>query len=131
MLYNDDVNTTNSIIKTGVDAWYKKYMLDYDDYIEDTIYCNNRSQSNASAIGWNPNGGDIITTINFRESNLSKDLSCQNSTDKFSTLNPKAKLTYKIGLMSSLEMNMLNKQNKKDSLGHFCHSTDIIKRKQM
>lgn len=36
------------------------------------------------------------------------DLSCPNATDQFSTLNSKAKLKYKIGLMSYREMELLN-----------------------
>ncbi|MBR1718286.1 MAG: hypothetical protein IJ715_03345, partial [Bacilli bacterium] len=54
MLYDDNVNTTNSTIKSGVDAWYKQYLSDYSDYLEDTIFCNDRSQSNQSNNGWNP-----------------------------------------------------------------------------
>ena len=51
MLYNNDVNQINSTIKSGVDAWYKKYILPYDSYIEDTIFCNDRSQRNADTNG--------------------------------------------------------------------------------
>ena len=104
MLYNDNVNQINSTIKTGIDEWYKKYMLKYDNYIEDTIFCNNRTQSNEN--GWNPNGGNISNPfLEFDNENL--DLSCQKETDKFSTENNKAKLTYKVGLFSAPEMNNL------------------------
>ena len=108
MLYNDDVNRKNSTIKTGVDAWYKKYMLKYDNYIEDTIFCNDRTQLNESANGWNPNGGSNTTDMEFNNINTVTDLSCTNETDRFSTLNNKAKLTYKVGLFSAPEMNILN-----------------------
>ena len=111
MLYNDDVNTTNSTIKTGIDAWYKKYILnDYNQYIEDTIYCNDRSQRNSDTNGWNPNGGSISTFMYFKEYRLTSDLSCTNDTDKFSTQNNKAQLTYKVGLATSPEMNLLGNQ---------------------
>ena len=111
MLYNDDVNTINSTIKTGVDAWYKHYLLDYSEKLEDTIYCNDRSQRNSSTNGWNPNGGSVSTYMYFKEVNATSDLSCTNTTDKFSVSNNKAKLTYKVGLMSSPEMNILNNSN--------------------
>jgi hypothetical protein len=108
MLYNNDVNTTNSTIKTGVDAWYKKYILnDFDQYVEDTIYCNDRSQRNSDTNGWNPNGGSISTFMNFKEHTVTSYLSCTNDTDKFSTQNNKAKLTYKVGLATSPEMKLL------------------------
>ena len=106
MLYNNDVNTINSTIKTGVDLWYEKYLLKYSDYLEDTIFCSDRSFDNASTNGWNPNGGNISTEILF-DSNLN----CSNETDQFSTLNSKAKLKYKVGLMSVRELNILNNPN--------------------
>ena len=105
MLYNDNINTTNSTIKTGIDAWYENYLLKYSDYLEDTIFCNDRSQSNSGTNGWNPNGGSLSTIMYFYGSN---DLSCPNVTDQFSTLNSKAKLKYKVGLMSYREMELLN-----------------------
>ena len=105
MLYDDNVNTINSTIKSGVDAWYKQYLSDYSDYLEDTIFCNDRSQSNQSNNGWNPNGGRTSTFMYFYGAS---DLSCPNDTDKFSVSNNKAKLTYKVGLMSYYEMYLLN-----------------------
>ena len=101
-------NTTNSTIKSGVDAWYKQYLSDYSDYLEDTIFCNDRSQSNQSNNGWNPNGGSTSTYMYFYGAS---DLSCPNDTDKFSVSNNKAQLTYKVGLMSYREMNLLNNSN--------------------
>ena len=107
MLYNNDVNQINSTIKTGVDAWYKHYLLeDYDDFIEDTIFCNDRSIRALN--GWNPDGGSITALLQFKEYNVTSDLSCTNTTDKFSVSNNNAKLTYKVGLMSSPEANLLN-----------------------
>lgn len=106
MLFNDDVNTKNSSIKSAVDSWYKRYMLDYSDYLEDVIYCNNRSIKEYN--GWNPNGGDLSLDLRFKDFELNNDLSCENITDKFSTLNSKALLTYPVGLISSSELNLIN-----------------------
>ncbi len=108
MLYNDNINTTSSTIKTGIDAWYENYLLKYSDYLEDTIFCNDRSQSNSGTNGWNPNGGSLSTIMYFYGSN---DLSCPNVTDQFSTLNSKAKLKYKVGLMSYREIDLLGNNN--------------------
>ena len=103
-------NTTNSTIKSGVDAWYKHYLLeDYDDFIEDTIFCNDRSIRSLG--GWNPNGGSTTAYLQFKEYSATSDLSCTNTTDKFSVSNSNAQLTYKVGLMSSLEANILNNNN--------------------
>jgi len=116
MLYNDNVNRTNSTIKNGVDAWYKQYLLNYSDYLEDTIFCNNRSQNNFSKNGWNPNGGSISTPMSFKENNERSDLSCPNETDQFCINNNKARLIYSIGLMSSSEI-FLSNNNKVRATG--------------
>ena len=109
MLYNNEVNKTNSTVKSGIDAWYKHYMLDYDNYIEDTIFCSDRSI--LSLGGWNPNGGNIEENLKFSEVSLTKNLNCANVVDQFSTSNPSARLTYKVGLMSSPEANILSNAN--------------------
>ena len=49
--------------------------------------------------------------LQFKEYNATSDLSCTNITDKFSTTNSSASLTYKVGLLSSPEMNILNNRN--------------------
>ncbi len=111
MLSADDVNTNDSIIKSGIDAWYEKILLNYSDYLEDTIFCNDRSITTADA--FNPNGESISEhdPIKFKSSDESSDLSCTNETDKFSTENEKAKLKYKVGLISAQEMRLLDSDN--------------------
>ena len=110
MLTDSSINTTNSTMKNGVDAWYKKYLLDdYDSYIDDTIYCNDRSIR--ALKGWNPDGGSLTGYIQFKEYSVGTDLSCTNTTDRFSVSNANARLTYKVGLMSSPEMKLLNQAN--------------------
>ena len=111
LLYSENTNSINSNIKEVIDFWYKVYMLEYDEYIEDTIFCNNRSQSNSSENGWNPNGGDIAIAMRFKDN----DLSCDNILDKFSVNNNKANLKYKVGLISSPELNLLNNSKSRNS----------------
>ena len=105
-------NTTNSTIKQKIDTWYQNTLLtNYDNYIDDTIYCNNREVTKFG--GWNPNGGttDSNYELQFREYSVSSDLSCPNTTDKFSISNNDAKLRFKVGLMTSPELNLLNQAN--------------------
>ena len=118
MLYNDDVNKIDSAIKNVIDLWYEKYLLDYSDYLEDTIFCNDRSRLYSSSDGWNSSGGDLSVPMYFGESN---GLSCLNETDQFSTLNGKAKLKYKVGLISYREMYLLNNSKLKSSGQSYWH----------
>ena len=109
MLYNDNINTTNSTIKAGIDAWYEKHMTGYTELLEDTIFCNNRNINDFG--GWNPNGGIITSDLYFENYSSNSDLSCTNITDKFSVANPKATLTYPVGLLTSPEIHLFNNNN--------------------
>ncbi|MBQ3307890.1 MAG: hypothetical protein IJG68_06855 [Bacilli bacterium] len=103
MLNADNVNQTNSTIKTAIDTWYQNNMTAYTSKLEDTIFCNNRAVSNYA--GWNPNGGSKNAFLRF---NTSNDLICTNTTDQFSMNNSKAQLTYPIGLLTGNEVMLLN-----------------------
>ena len=109
MLSADNVNLRNSTIKDTVDTWYASNMTDYTKYLEDTVFCNDRSISDYG--GWNPNGGILSNALTFKSDSLNNDLYCTNVTDRFSVGNEKAKLTYPIGLMSTPEMRLLGNES--------------------
>ena len=111
MLNNDNVNVVDSSIKELVDLWYKLFFLNYDSYLEETIYCNNRTIGYYG--GWDPNGytnQGSNSYINFKDHPLylTNDLNCDNISDQFSISNNKAKLTYKVGLISAPEIAITN-----------------------
>ncbi len=105
MFHASNVNTKNSIIKTGLESWYSNYLYPYDSYIEDTVFCNNRNIRSLG--GWNANGGALNSLLLFEDSSYNTDLSCDRLTDKFSTLNSSALLKYKVGLMTAPEAKLL------------------------
>ena len=114
MLSADNVNNTNSAIKTYIDNWYASNMTSYTSKLEDTIFCNKREIYNLG--GWNPNGGSIsMGTLEFKDRWTNSDLSCDNTTDKFSMANNKAQLTYPIGLLTYPETYLLNNNNLRKS----------------
>ena len=106
MLYADDVNKNPSTIKAYIDSWYESNIKDkYDNKLEDTVFCNDRSISILN--GWNPNGGDTTNLLYFKNNNTSnQSLVCANETDSFSMSNPKANLSYPIGLLSVPELSL-------------------------
>ena len=119
MLSADDVNTTNSTIKRAIDGWYQANMVSYSSYLEDTVFCNDRSIS--SLYGWDANGGSTTssTSLTFKEYNVTSDLSCSNETDRFSVSNSKAQLTYPVGLATSPEMNLLGTDALQKTRGYY------------
>ena len=117
-----DNNITSSVIKgnkdtTGtVDNWYYTNIEQkgYSKYLEDTIWCNDRSiYSNG---GWNPNGGAtfdpwtsyaMLFSAYNRVVNLKKpSLSCARNIDKFTvnSSNGNGALDYPVGLLTADEM---------------------------
>ena len=108
MLYANDVNKNDSTIKAYIDSWYENNIKGkYEDKLEDTVFCNDRSMSNESSNGWNPNGGSTSTSLQFKNDDTSnKSLVCTNETDRFSISNPKAYLKYPIGLLSVPELSL-------------------------
>ena len=109
MLYADDVNINDSIIKSYIDDWYENNLASYEDKLEDTVFCNDRSMYNESSNGWNPNGGSITGFLDFKNfSTSNQSLVCANETDRFSMSNVKAKLKYPIGLLSFPELKLAN-----------------------
>ena len=95
------LNTSDSLIKDRIERWYSKYLLPYDNYLEDTIFCNNRNPENY----WTDTSYPSSDIMPFQ---VPEDLSCQKNTDKFCTSNPSARINYKIGLFTYEEMNLLN-----------------------
>ena len=104
MLYANDVNKNDSTIKTYIDIWYESNLASYEDRLENTVFCNDRSISNLN--GWNPNGGSTSNALYFKNYNSVTSLVCANETDSFSMSNVKAKLKHPIGLLSSPEMRL-------------------------
>ena len=103
-------NNNNSIVKNAIDSWYKRSLLNYGNYLEDIIFCNDRFISNYS--GWNPNGG-VSGNLYFSSNN---GLICNRIQDQFSINNNQASLMFPIGLVTRNELALLN-NNKIYNLG--------------
>ena len=105
MLYANDLNKNDSTIKNYIDKWYIDNLKAYENKLEDTVFCNDRRILNLN--GWEPNGGDTTNFLYFKNYDTSnKSLVCANETDRFSMSNPKAKLSYPIGLLSMSELSL-------------------------
>ncbi len=98
-------NVKNSSLKSMVDMWYSKHMTSYTNYLEDTIWCNDRSFYDSSNNGFNPNGEINKEDIEFRGAYNSDNLTCPNKSDRFtvSEKNGNGALTYPVGLVTGVE----------------------------
>ena len=110
MLTNSS-NSTNSTIKTAIDNWYSTNMTSYTSYLEDTIYCNDRTIGTLG--GWDPNGGSTtsgyelyFSTRNRAYTTYTPSLACSKN-DSFTVTESSTgngKLTYPVGLLTSDEV---------------------------
>ena len=113
MLNSENANQNDSNVKRLMDLWYKHELTAYTSYLEDTIYCDDRTIRNLG--NWNPNGGNLTKSLSFNGYLGFNNLFCPNETDRFAVGNNKAKLTYPVGLMTYLEADLLNNANARTS----------------
>jgi len=102
-------NNNDSKIKKAVDNWYKAHLFEteYEQYISDTLFCNDRSISSSKPDGYANTGIGQDKTIYHAQdwSNLS--FSCKQQNDQFTTKNASfgnRALTYSIGLITKDEV---------------------------
>ena len=101
--YSDEhKNVNNSTIKNMLDNWYAENLIRYNDYIEDTEYCNNRilTEFKSGGVEYSKKG---YSNLNSGYDSVIKgyNFSCENSNDKLSVKNKS--LTYPIGLIDASE----------------------------
>lgn len=100
-------NRNNSSAKNVIDNWYNLNLKSYSDYLEDTVYCNDRQIINYA--GFDPNGDITERYVTFagyeRFNKKAPSLKCE-SNDSF-TVDSKSggngALTYPIGMLTSDE----------------------------
>ena len=108
MLYADDVNKYDSTVKAYIDNWYKNNLKNYEEKLEDTVFCNNRTIKSKGFFDTNESvTTGTNTSLDFNTYNYS--LACANETDRFSMKNVKAKLIYPIAMLSLSEVMLANK----------------------
>jgi hypothetical protein len=99
----EHANTNNSTIKKTIDNWYKSYMTDYTDKLEDTVWCNDRSIYSGKGYSLN------TTYYNARDrlyTNKAPSLACANENDRFtvSSDNGNGDLDYPVALLTADEI---------------------------
>lgn len=107
MISAPDINTNDSEIKKVIDNWYENNMLLYTNYLEDTVWCNDRSIGDFRV--FDPNSSDINRAFEFRQNSSSgRNLMCPNILDRFTVNNENGNgaLKYPIGLLTAGEVRL-------------------------
>ena len=98
------VNNTNSAMKNTIDTWYKNNLINYQSYLADETFCNDRK------INWGTGYSLTGTTTYGAYGRLVEkripSLKCAQDNDKFKVSNASAKLDYPISLITADEAAM-------------------------
>ncbi len=120
MLFDANVNTNDSSAKNKIDTWYRNNLLNtnYEQYLEDTVYCNNRLVADYG--NWSPNNSNTKWGMYYATySNRMKpaDLTCPNERDRFTVSSSigNGMLTYPIGMLTAPEAFLANDGNQANS----------------
>jgi len=115
-------NQTNSEIKTAVENWYKTNIVDtgYSKFVQDTIFCNDRSTPGSSETGYSNDTGlgygknwtgygaharSGVQSVNYN--NVRPQFTCPQENDKFTVSaenGGNGNSTYPVGLITADEI---------------------------
>ena len=109
MYDSSSVNTYNSSIKSQIESWYSQNMTNYTKYLEDAVYCTDRTRTNQSESRFNPSGS-LSQTMYFSDRDNNTTLKCTRATDRFAVANNRARNKYPVGLATYAEMNLLDNE---------------------
>jgi len=97
----------NSKVKETIDTWYRDNILDFSEYLEDAVWCNDRSVGNKSgnALSY----GSYTRVITKHNPKLKDEETCSQQDDRY-TVNDEVKgngaLTYPVALLTAEEANV-------------------------
>ncbi len=127
-----------STIQAYINDWWKDLDNTYGSYLEDTIWCNDRSISHLG--GWNANGGSLTSSVismigerryntyyssislNINQTNTPL-LTCSNENDRLSITNGKIK--YPLALLTYDESAMAGSIWKTDNKNFYLYNGNI------
>jgi hypothetical protein len=121
--------TTDSTIKTAIDAWYNTNMTTQTAKLADVAYCNDRSNFTDTA-GKTPGGGTGTTTTYYGAyvrnlTNKTPSLTCPNKTDAFTVAdatNGNASLKYPVSLLTADEAAMAGSVYGTNNSNHYLYT---------
>ena len=116
-------NTNDSIAKSTIESWFEARNLDghisgsrnYEDELEDAVFCNDRSYYSGALKGKDESGLDMYWVyhgaygrnyIENAQGNVEPSLDCTNPRDSFQVSNNVARLKHKIGLATADELTL-------------------------
>ena len=109
MMLTSSDNRNSSNAKKQIDTWYEENLSSYESYLEDTIFCNDRTITSYG--GWNKDNTNYDGWMYFSSNNRNNtlyqpSLMCTNYNDKFTVSEERGNgdLTYPVALITADEI---------------------------
>ena len=106
----ESTNITNSTIKDYIDSWYSSNVMRYSDYLEDTVYCNDRNIYQVNIFDKEYTGTQPLFFDSYNRVQLqgSPSMTCSNKNDAFTVSSDKGNgtLDYPVGLLTADEVSL-------------------------
>lgn len=120
----------DSYAKTYLDNWFENNLQNFDEYLSDSIFCNDRSFTAAgyTPVGDPPEGTSSGSDVLNRLRNVSPPnpiLTCPHKDDRFTvndTTLGNGRLDYKVGLLTADETAVAGSEFKTDNFNCYLHS---------
>ena len=121
-------NQTDSTIKKKVDEWYETNMVDYTKYLEDTVWCNDRSiyQLNSWDKDYSGTGYLYFGPYGRAYSSYNPTTTCSNINDSFTVSSEKGngKLTYPVALLTADEIMLAGGRGGSSNSSYYLYTGD-------
>jgi len=105
--------STSSTIKTAIDTWYSNNMTSYTSYLEDTVWCNDRSFARISDVTGTGTSSTYYGVYERVYTASNPSLECTNQNDRFTVneimngrVNGNGALTYPVSLLTADELTL-------------------------
>ena len=100
-------NTVDSYMKDTLDSWYESKMLNYTDYLEDSVYCNDRAIATYGGFKKNNNSNSSLNFAGYNRAAVTykPSLTCRlNDSFTVDSANGNGALTYPVGIVNIDEL---------------------------
>lgn len=122
-------NTYNSNMKYTIDTWYRNNMINYTSYLEDTVWCNDRSILSGPLKGKDEDSSsNTHTSFSARGRNVyspyKPSVICPNINDSFtvSSSNGNGALTYPVALLTADEATLTGQGSRGSSSSSYLYT---------
>lgn len=122
-------NANDSDMKNTIETWYESNMTEYTKYLEDTVYCNDRTLYSGSLKGKDADGteGSYFFTYGRVSKAFNPSTTCSNIRDSFTVSSDigNGLLTYPVALLTADEVSMAGGRSGYSNRNYYLYTGEL------